>query len=151
MLTLDIWYVIITVSYMKGVFIMYCKNCGEHMNDNQAICIKCGVKVGDGINYCANCGATIAPNADVCMNCGVAVKKGGVNGGDLNGQDKVVMILICLFLGGLGIHNFMMGETKKGVFKIIMSLCCGIGGLLALIDLIRIAMGNYVVDPEKLI
>ena len=78
-----------------------------------------------------------------------AVKKSA--SGDLNGQDKIVMILICLFLGGLGIHNFMMGETKKGVFKIIMSLCCGIGGILALIDLIKIAMGTYVVNPDKLV
>ena len=34
---------------------MYCRNCGEQMNDNQAICIKCGVKVGEGTTYCANC------------------------------------------------------------------------------------------------
>ena len=127
---------------------MYCKNCGEVMNDNQAICIKCGVKTGSGNAFCANCGNTLAPNADVCMSCGVAVNKAT---GDLNGQDKIVMILICLFLGGLGIHNFMMGETKKGVFKIIMSFCCGIGSILALIDLIKIAMGTYVVDPAKLV
>lgn len=129
---------------------MFCKNCGEAMNDNQAICLKCGVKTGNGNAYCANCGQAIAPNADVCMNCGVAVKTSAA-GGDLNGQDKIVMILICFFLGGLGIHNFMMGETKKGIFKIIMSLLCGIGGILALVDLIRIAMGSYVVDPTKLI
>ncbi len=127
---------------------MYCKNCGETMNDNQAICIKCGVKVGEGNTFCANCGNTIAANADVCMNCGVAVKKAADN---LNGQDKIVMIIVCLFLGGIGIHNFMMGETKKGVFKIIMSLLCGIGGILALIDLVKIAMGTYTVDPEKLV
>ncbi len=127
---------------------MYCKNCGEVMNDNQAICIKCGVKAGSGNAFCANCGNTLPPNADVCMSCGVAVNKAT---GDLNGQDKIVMILICLFLGGLGIHNFMMGETKKGVFKIIMSFCCGIGSILALIDLIKIAMGTYVVDPAKLV
>lgn len=59
------------------------------------------------------------------------------------------MIIICLFLGGLGIHNFMMGETKKGVTKILFSLCFGIGGILALIDLIKIATDNYVVDPNK--
>jgi len=127
---------------------MFCKNCGEQMNDNQAICVKCGVKVGEGTQFCANCGKEVAPNAEVCLNCGVAVK--GAKD-DLNGQDKIVMILICLFLGGLGIHNFMMGETKKGVFKIIMSFCCGIGGILALIDLVKIAMGKYVVDPTKLV
>lgn len=90
----------------------------------------------------------VGSGAAVCLNCGVAAKN---NGGDLAGQDKTVMILICLFLGGLGIHNFMMGETKKGVFKIIMSFCCGIGGILALIDLIKIAMGTYVVNPDKLV
>lgn len=128
---------------------MFCRNCGEAMNDNQAICIKCGVKTGNGNAYCANCGHAIAPNADVCMNCGVAVKNAA--SGNLNGQDKIVMILICFFLGGFGIHNFMMGETKKGVFKIIMTFLCGIGGILALIDLIKIAMGSYVADPTKLI
>jgi len=44
-----------------------------------------------------------------------------------------------------------MGETKKGVFRIIMSLFCGLGCIFALIDLIKIATGSYVVDPDKLI
>lgn len=129
---------------------MYCKNCGEAINENQAICLKCGVKAGEGSAYCPNCGKEVAPGAEVCLNCGVSLKA-AAKAGNLNGQDKVVMILICLFLGGLGIHNFMMGETKKGIFKIIMSLLCGIGGILALIDLIKIAMGTYVADPTKLI
>ena len=118
------------------------------LNENQAICLKCGVKVGEGNSFCANCGKNIDANADVCTNCGVANKK---SGSDLNGQDKIVMLLICFFLGGLGIHNFMMGETKKGIFKIIMSFVCGIGAILALIDLIKIAMGSYEVNPDKLI
>lgn len=129
---------------------MYCKNCAEPLNDNQAICVKCGVKVGEGNSYCANCGEAIPANADVCLKCGVAVK-GNAKSEYLNGQDKIVIILVCLFLGGLGIHNFMMGESKKGIFRIIMSLFCGLGALFALIDLIKIAMGSYVVDPEKLV
>ncbi|MBR5451669.1 MAG: TM2 domain-containing protein [Clostridia bacterium] len=127
---------------------MFCKNCGEPLNDNQAICVKCGVKVGDGNAFCGNCGKPVEPNAEVCLNCGVALKKAA---GDLAGQDKIVMILICLFLGGLGIHNFMMGETKKGVVKIVTTFLCGVGGILALIDLIKIATNKYVVDPDKLI
>ena len=127
---------------------MYCRNCGEIMNDNQAICLKCGVKTGDGVAFCPNCGGAVNFDAQFCLNCGAALKKAA---GDLNGQDKIVMILICLFLGGWGIHNFIMGETKKGIFKIVMSFVCGIGGILAIIDLVRIAMGTYVVDTEKLI
>ena len=126
---------------------MYCTNCGQEMNDNQAVCLNCGVKVGEGKGYCGNCGATVAENAEVCLNCGVSLKKKG----DLNGKDKVTMALICFFLGGLGIHNFMMGETKKGVLRLVLSLCCGLGGILALIDFIKILMDKYEVDPTKLI
>ena len=125
---------------------MYCTNCGKEMNDNQAICLNCGVKTGVGKAYCGNCGSAVAPEADVCMNCGVALKKAA---GDLGGQSKTTMALVCFFLGGIGVHNFIVGETKKGIVKIVASMCCGIGGILALIDFIKILMDKYVVDPEK--
>ena len=125
---------------------MYCKNCGEQMNDNQAICLKCGVKTGQGEGFCANCGQTVAPGAEVCLSCGVAVKKAG---GDYCKYDKIVIALVCFFLGGLGIHNFMLGETKKGIVKIVLSLLCGIGSILALIDFLRILMDKYEVNPDK--
>ena len=128
---------------------MYCKNCGQEMNDNQAICLSCGVKTGEGTKFCANCGKEIAEGAEVCLNCGVAVKKIAV--GNLAGKDKITIALVCFFLGGLGIHNFMMGEIKKGITRIVASLCCGLGGILALIDFIKILMDKYEVDPEKLI
>ena len=116
---------------------MFCKNCGEAMNDNQAICIKCGVKTGDGNKFCWNCGNTVAENAEVCLSCGVALKKANDN---LAGKDKILIILLLVFLGGLGIHNFIMGETKKGVAKIILSLpgslLCGIGPIVCFVLLI---------------
>lgn len=126
---------------------MFCKNCGEAMNDNQAICLKCGVKTGEGESYCANCGNALPANAAVCLNCGVAVSKKAA--GNLAGKDKVTMALICFFLGGWGIHNFMMGESKKGIVKIVLTFCFGIGAILALIDFIRILTDSYVVDPNK--
>lgn len=129
---------------------MYCTNCGQEMNDNQAICLNCGVKVGDGKGFCAHCGTAMNENADICLNCGVAANKKKTGSSNLNGQDKIVMILICFFLGGLGIHNFMMGETKKGVAKILLCFCFGISSILALIDLIKIATDNYEVNPEKM-
>lgn len=128
---------------------MFCRNCGKEMNDNQAICLNCGVKTGEGTAFCPNCGGAVAPDAEVCMNCGVAIKKAGVAGG-IDKDNKVLMALVCFFLGGIGIHNFMLGETKKGIVKIVASICLvGLGGILALIDLIKILMDKYVVDPEK--
>ena len=125
---------------------MFCKNCGQPIIAEQAICLNCGVKNGDGTNFCGNCGNPVQPGAEVCMSCGFAVKKAKA----LAGQDKLVMVLICFFIGGFGVHNFMMGETKKGIVKIVATLCCGIGWILALVDLIKIATDKYEVDPEKL-
>lgn len=122
------------------------------MNENQAICLKCGVKTGDGNQFCANCGNPVTAGAAVCLNCGVAVvDEAAKKANYLNGKDKVTIALICFFLGGLGIHNFMMGETKKGVFRIVMSCCFGIGCIFALIDFIKILTDKYEVDPEKLV
>lgn len=128
----------------------YCKNCGAEVSDIQSVCVKCGVKVGDGAAYCAHCGKEMPAGADVCLNCGVAVKK-AASTDYLGGKDKITIALICFFLGGIGIHNFMMGETKKGIFKIIMCFCFGIGYIFALIDFIKILCDKYEVNPEKLI
>ena len=124
---------------------MFCKNCGAPMNDIQAICLNCGIEKGKGSFFCSNCGVPVPPNAPICMNCGVAAKQ------YLDGKDKTTMALVCFLLGGLGIHNFMMGENKKGIFKIAMNFVCGIGSILALVDFVKILMGTYEVDPDKLV
>ena len=126
---------------------MYCKNCGGQMQDNQAICLNCGVKKGQGATFCPNCGQPVAQGSEVCLNCGVAIK----NTDDFNGYSKVAIALICFFLGTIGIHNFLMGETKKGIFKIVMSFCCGLGSIFALIDFIKILIDKYEINPEKLV
>lgn len=133
---------------------MYCKNCGAKMNENQAICLKCGVEAGTGNAYCPNCGKTVAEGAAVCLNCGISLKdeKTASKASDakyLNGQDKNTMAITCFFLGAFGVHNFIMGETKRGITKIICTFLCGIGGILALIDFIKILSGSYVVEVTK--
>ena len=40
---------------------MFCRNCGNPMDPNAAVCVKCGVPVGSGVNFC--CG-TITSNYD---------------------------------------------------------------------------------------
>ncbi len=131
---------------------MYCKSCGEQLNENQEICLKCGVKVGNGDSFCPHCGQPTVQGAEVCLNCGCNIKNTANNNNNyLNGQDKITMALLCFFLGSIGIHNFMMGESKKGIFKIVMCLCFGISYIFAIIDLVKILTDKYVVDPQKLI
>ncbi len=53
-------------------------------------------------------------------------------------QQKIVMILVGLFLGQLGIHRLMMGYSNWWLQLITLGGC----GIWALIDVIQIAMGN---------
>lgn len=45
---------------------MYCKNCGEKLNEGVNFCFKCGFKAGDGNVYCDKCGVKV--NGTTCYN-----------------------------------------------------------------------------------
>jgi TM2 domain-containing membrane protein YozV len=53
-------------------------------------------------------------------------------------QSKATMILISLFLGGLGIHRLMMGYSNWWIMLITLGGC----GIWSLIDLIKIITGS---------
>ena len=42
-------------------------------------------------------------------------------------KSRVAYILLALFLGSLGIHNFYSGHTKHGVIKLCLLIACGLG------------------------
>ena len=106
---------------------MYCNNCGAEINENAAVCLKCGVYAGAGGNFCPNCGEPTAPNASVCTNCGVALVNTKNPSGASSGKSKMIAGLLAILLGALGIHNFYLGYTKKAVIQLVISL---VGALL---------------------
>ena len=64
-------------------------------------------------------------------------------------QKKLTMAIVCFFVGGLGIHRFMMGYTGIGI---LMLLTGGLFGILALIDFVRILTGSLkMADGRELI
>ena len=54
-------------------------------------------------------------------------------------KGKTTAILLCLFLGGIGVHRFYLGYTMYGVIQL---LTLGGLGIWALIDLVRLITGS---------
>lgn len=55
------------------------------------------------------------------------------------GKSQIVALLICFFIGALGIHRFYLGYTGIGIIQLLTLGGCGIW---ALIDLIMIITGD---------
>ena len=122
---------------------MYCKNCGNAMDPNAAVCIKCGCAKGVGTAFCPNCGQALQPGAAFCTGCGFAMSSVPNAGG----KSKLVAGLLGIFLGGLGIHNFYLGYIGKGIAQIFLS-CLGIGQIWGLIEGILILCGTINTDAN---
>ncbi len=130
---------------------MYCKNCGNQVAPDAAVCLNCGVATGNGSNFCQNCGAQAIPGAAVCTTCGVALGNASVNA--VNAKSKLVAGLLGILLGSLGVHNFYLGYTKKAVIQLLLSLFgCGVGAVVAgiwgLVEGIQILTGSIAVDAN---
>ena len=50
--------------------------------------------------------------------------------GNPNAKDRVAYILLAVFIGHLGIHNFFAGYTSRGVIQLVITIVTsGIGGI----------------------
>lgn len=124
---------------------MFCRNCGNQMDNQAAVCVKCGVPTGQGLNFCPNCGNQTTPGAAVCTSCGVAL------GVPVQGEQKSKMAagLLGIFLGAWGIHNFYLGNTSRAIIQIVVTIVtCGVGGIWGLIEGIMILCGSIKTDAK---
>jgi TM2 domain-containing membrane protein YozV len=65
--------------------------------------------------YCRKCGVEIFSEAEICPHCGVRqfeVKPC---------KDRVIAVILAIFLGGLGAHKFYMGHTMMGFIYLLFS------------------------------
>lgn len=134
---------------------MYCKNCGNQVATDSAVCLNCGVATGAGTNFCHNCGAQTMQGAAVCTNCGVALGNAPIN--NVQSKSKLAAGLLGILLGSFGVHNFYLGYTKKAVTQLLLSLVgsiftCGITAIVAgvwgLIEGIQILTGSINIDAN---
>lgn len=97
--------------------------------------------------FCKKCGQEINDEAVVCVHCGCAIEGKSADG---NAKSWIATLLLCIFLGGLGIHRFYVGKSGSGVAMLLITLLLGwlgigliITGIWAIVDLIMICTGDF--------
>ena len=97
----------------------------------------------DNEKYCIECGVLINIKAEICPKCGVRQQllATPLSAEIVEQINKwITCLLLCWFLGVLGVHRFYSGHTALGVLQLLTLGGCGIW---ALIDFIIIVSGNF--------
>lgn len=102
------------------------------------------------MNYCPHCGSPVQPDSSFCQSCGKPLLSQPDSAGQTSNtpqttkekEDRwLIALVLCIVLGGFGVHRFYTGNTTTGI---IMLLTFGGCGIWALIDIIMIACNTYV-------
>jgi TM2 domain-containing membrane protein YozV len=73
--------------------------------------------------FCVNCGNEISERAVVCVKCGVPTTAGTFV--PVDAKSRTAYILLGVFLGGLGIHNFYAGRTVQALVQLLITVLTG--------------------------
>ena len=95
---------------------MYCRNCGNVVNDQAVICVTCGVPTGRGNNFCPLCGEATDSMSQICMKCGFSLNNYGQQ------KSKLAAGLFGIFLGAFGVHRFYLGYIGIGLAQLLLTV-----------------------------
>lgn len=122
-----------------------CVYCGK------LFCNDCLVDV-NGKNYCKNCVGKAfdenknnagTPNINIVnTNSNVNTNNNSLGGGALaiSPKSKIVTLLLCIFLGYIGVHRFYAGKIGTGL---LYFFTLGLFGIGVFVDFIMILTGSF--------
>ena len=67
--------------------------------------------------FCPTCGAEVNDNAVICVKCGCKLKDDKPKK-----FDEIVYILLGVFLGAFGAHNFYIGKNGRALVQLLLTL-----------------------------
>lgn len=95
--------------------------------------------------FCKNCGSEISDKAVVCIKCGVPVTPICCESQNQVSNERIIVLLLCFFLGGLGVHRFYTKNIGIAISQLLLGiLSCGlISWIWAIVDFVILLSGNY--------
>lgn len=106
-----------------------CPHCGQHFEVEEELagrsveCSSCGkpftISALEPTKRCPMCGEEILAVAKKCRYCGEYLDD---SNRPVQKKSRAVFILLGLFFGGLGIHNFYIGRTSTGLWEALIGV-----------------------------
>jgi len=97
--------------------------------------------MGHGMTECPECAELIRPRARSCRFCGFDLEPPPRRrGARVSSAGWIETVLLCWFLGVLGVHRFYTGHVGIGIIQLLTMGMCGIW---TLVDFILILVGSY--------
>lgn len=115
----------------------YCKFCGQVIDADCVVCPKCGKQVEE-LKYSKPDSIVINNNNNASASASAV--SGATS--SISPKSWLTTLLLCLFLGTIGIHRFYVGKIGTGILMILL-LMTGISAIWAVIDLILIILGKF--------
>lgn len=105
---------------------MYCKNCGETVDENAIVCVKCGSKKGYGTAFCAHCGAQVKEGQIACMTCGYALPNQEVEAKKPKKSKKkpIVIIVSVILIAAIVIVAIVANQPPEISFSNLYDQYC---------------------------
>lgn len=108
--------------------------------ENIKFCTSCGAKINSAAVVCPGCGVPCSGSAPVAVSGNVS---SSVPSDGVSPYSKTIVLLLCFFLGGFGVHQFYVGNSKAGITRLVLTLLLGIGGIITLVDFIKLLCGTF--------
>ncbi|MBQ8604113.1 MAG: TM2 domain-containing protein [Oscillospiraceae bacterium] len=114
---------------------MYCTKCGFEIDDNSVFCTNCGHKVGVQAQGGTNFADDIRNSYDSVMS---------------KPKSRLIAGVLAILLGSMGIHEFYLGYTKKGVTHLLMFVFFlgWISQIWAIYEALMILTGRVTTDAK---
>ena len=83
-------------------------------------CAKCGKEMAEDARFCSSCGSAISDSTQIHSQTFTQVQPKLENA-----KSRISYILLGIFLGCLGIHNFYAGYVGRAVAQLLITLFTG--------------------------